>query len=315
MPKANPPVRLERLRWKGKTSYRVLSYYFSVRWTWVEAGELAHRVLQEFAVPPDPEEERNPPTPGMPPCYSLVATGRGRDRRYELFYSDRMMFGGSEPSTILESFFWHVNAETIRRTGDFLLIHAGAVVTLTGEGVLIVGGSGSGKTTLTAALVRRGFGYLSDEAGAIDPVTRRLFPYPKALSVKVSKPDLFPERLDGDGTGMLRNMRYLLPDEIRPGCVSGPCDVRFVVAHRYDDGAPTSLTPITSAAGIVELGRNALNLSIYGSRGLTLLADVASGASHFTLVSRTLEEALQAVVGLTGVESPGLKAEAAQPTS
>ena len=294
MPKTSPKGRVGP-RWDSEKSYRVLSYYFSLRWNWAEGGELADRVLHRFAVAPDPAEERDPPTPGMPPRYSLVASGRGRGRRFELLYADGMLLSGPVPSTILEGLFWHINTETIRRTGDFLLVHAGAVVTPAGDGVLILGRSGSGKTTLTAGLVRAGFGYLSDEAGAIDPVTRRLFPYPKALSVKDGNPHLLPAEND-----LLKSQRYLLPEEIRPGCVAGPCDVRFVVSHRYRPSDATTITSITPAAGVVELSRNALNLSVYGSRGVTLLSDVARGASHSTLVSRTLDEAVQAVGTLTG---------------
>jgi hypothetical protein len=294
LPKTSPAGRAGP-RWNRETTYRVLSYYFSLRWNWAEGGELADRVLHRFAVAPDPAEERDPPTPGVPARYSLMASGPRRDRRFELRYGDGMLFSGPVASAILEGLFWHVNAETIRRTGDFLLVHAGAVVSPAGDGVLILGESGSGKTTLTAGLVRAGFGYLSDEAGVLDPVTRRLFPYPKALGVKDGNPHLLPPE-----NGLLKGQRYLLPEEIRPGCVAGPCDVRFVVCHRYRPGDATTITSITPAAGVLELSRNALNLSIYGIRGVTLLSDVARGASHSTLVSRTLDEAVQAVGTLTG---------------
>lgn len=215
------------------------------------------------------------------------------------------MLSSPHGGNLLERFFWHVNAETIRRTGDFLLIHAGAVSTPAGEGVLIVGGSGSGKTTLTAGLVRRGFGYLSDDAGAIDPVTRRLYPYPKALSVKEGRSDPFPEWTASDGARLPRNERHVLAEDIRPGCISGPCDVRFVISHRYQPGSETTLTPLTPAGGILELSRNALNLPVYGSRGMTLLADVARGARHATLSSGSLGDAVEAVVELTHSDLAG----------
>lgn len=284
LPRTDPSATLRGRRWIGQSTYRVLSYYFSVRWTWAEGGRVVSRVLERFAVPPDRSEERNPPTPGLPARYSIVTRGRGRDRRYELFYAERLLFGTHEPGSLMDTFFWHVNSETIRRTGDFLLIHAGALATPDGDGVLILGASGSGKTTLTAALVRAGFGYLSDDAAPIDPVTRRLYPYAKALNVK-----------DADPKGP-----HILPEELRPGCVSDACDVRFVIAHRYDPGSATTLTSISPAAGIVELTRNALNMSLYGTRALPLLSDVARGARHYTLVSAGLDEAVAAVVELTG---------------
>ena len=138
-------------------------------------------------------------------------------------------------------------------------------------------------------------GYLSDDVGPIDPVTRRLFPYPKALSVKGDHPDLFPEPTRDDRRGLLGNQRYVLPEEIRPACVAGPCDIRYVVVHRYREGAVTTSTPITAAAGLTELCRNALNLPTYGNRGLALLAEVAETASHCRVESGSLEEAVGAV--------------------
>lgn len=293
---------LEHARWKGTSTFRVLSYYFSVRWTWTEGGAYLTRVLGRFMVEPDPSEERNPPTPGLPARYSLVARGRGRARTYALFYADRPTYSSAEPGHVIDSLLWHVNSETVRRTGDFLLIHAGALTTPRGAGLLITGGSGSGKTTLTAALVRSGFGYLSDEAGAIDPVTHRLYPYAKALSVKTDLPDVFPAGSAEDR--LLGAQRHVLPEEIRPGCVAGPAELGFVIAHRYEPGAVTALTPISRAAGVVELSRNALNMQTYGERALILLAEAARAARHYALTSGSLDGAVSSVRQVTEVASP-----------
>ncbi len=49
--------------------------------------------------------------------------------------------------------------------------------------MLLVAPEDHGKTTLTAALVRDGFGYLSDEVAAIDPDSLVVRAYPKSLSL------------------------------------------------------------------------------------------------------------------------------------
>lgn len=304
------PERLARVRWKGEATYRVLSYYFSLRWNWSAAREYAAYVLEPFAVPPDPRERANPPTPGSPPTYSLLDRGRGRVPRYALLfgdpaYGDTPLIDSQNPGDVLDFFFWHVNSETVRWTRDFVLVHAGAVATPLGEGLVIVGESGSGKTTLTAALLQHGFGYLSDEAAAIDPVTRRLHPYPKALSIKESSAELF-SHVDWSGLPHLTNgQRHVRPEDVRPGCVAGPCEVRFVIAHHHKASAVTRLTPITRATALLELARNALNLSTYGARGLTVLADVVRGARSHRLISGSLGEAVALVSNLTRVPGPG----------
>jgi hypothetical protein len=293
------PERLKRLRWKGEAAYRVLSYYFTVRWNWTAAGDYVRHVLGSFAVPPDPDEDRNPPTPGMPPSYSLVDLGRRSEARYGVLYGEAPMARSTEPANVVSRFFWHVNDEAVRRTGDYVLIHAGSLVTPTGKGLLILGAPGSGKTTLTGGLVRAGFAYLSDEAGAIDPVSRRLYPYPKALTVKVGRSELFPELSRTNGSPLLTRERHLRPEDIGPGRLGAPCDVGFVIAHRHADGSSAEATPLTPAEAVVELVANTMNMATYRGRALPLLADLARRARSYRLVSGALDEAVEVVARLT----------------
>jgi hypothetical protein len=293
---------LKRLRWKGEQTYRVLSYYFLVRWNWAEAGEYVRHVLRGFTVPFDQLEMRNPPTPGMPARYTVVDLGRRQDRRYRLLYGDgdTPMISSDNPGDVLKHLFWNVNSEAIRRTGDFLLIHSGAVVSPSGKAVLIPGRSGSGKSTLTAGLVRAGFDYLSDEAAAIDPVTRRLYPYPKALTLKENRSELFPELASKNGSALVKGQLHLHPEDIGPGKAAGPCEVRFVIVHRHERGKEKAeLTPISRGEAALELGRNAMNISTYRARMLPLLADVVRGARTYSLVSGELQEAVRTVAELT----------------
>ena len=63
-----------------------------------------------------------------------------------------------------------------------LCIHAGTVIAPHGT-IAIPGVSGAGKTTLTAALLQRGFGYLSDEVLAIDRTTLAVGQFPRPLAL------------------------------------------------------------------------------------------------------------------------------------
>lgn len=65
---------------------------------------------------------------------------------------------------------------------DLLCVHAGVVSVPGGGAIAFPGRSGLGKSTLTAALVRAGFEYLSDEVLALRPDGRvSAFPRPVAL--------------------------------------------------------------------------------------------------------------------------------------
>src|SRR6476646_134682 len=107
---------LTRVRWVGEATYRVLSYYFSVRWNRAEIGRYVDRVLGGFAVAADPLEQRNPPTPGMPPGYSLARLGASVPHPFMLLYGSDPLIAVDQAGPLFHHFFWHVNAEATRRT-------------------------------------------------------------------------------------------------------------------------------------------------------------------------------------------------------
>jgi hypothetical protein len=78
---------------------------------------------------------------------------------------------------LLTQLTWTVLAES-----PLLGMHAGVVSAPSGL-IVMPGHSGLGKTTLVAALVRAGFGYVSDEALAIDRDTLIATPFPRPLAL------------------------------------------------------------------------------------------------------------------------------------
>jgi hypothetical protein len=293
-------MELDRIRWKGQGTYRVLSYYFSVRWNVDGIEQILDRILGPFAVAEDPEEHLYPSAPGLPPQYSIVRR-RSEPMPYRLLYGEGEMSRHYDVSSALGSLLVHINQLAIRRSSDYLLIHAGAVRTPTGDGVLMPAQSGSGKTTLVTALIRAGFDYLSDEGGAIDPVTRMLYPYRKALWLKSGHASLFPDLCpNGDGSAWLSGLWPVPTEDIRPGSVGRPCPIRFIIGLTYRPGAPTEVTPVTTAEGAMLILGNAFNLPVYRSRALPLAADVAKRARSYRLVSGDLDGGLQAIMELTG---------------
>jgi hypothetical protein len=294
-----PSITLDRIRWKGEESFRVLSYYFSVRWNVQAAGDRLRYALGDFIVQPDPEETPEIWAPGLPPLYSIVEHRSASDR-YHLLYGEGTMFSSDVLEDLMAQFFWHVNTQTIRSSHDFLLIHAGSVSTPAGDGVLLPARSGGGKTTLVTALVRAGFSYLSDEGGAVDPVSRKLYPYHRALTLKEGHAKVFPELYGSvNGSSGFGGQKWIHPADIRPGAVGVPCRIRFVIAHQYQPEATTHVIPITPAQAAMELLTNSLNLPRYRSRALPLVADVVRRARSFRMVSGNLDEAVQAIVDLT----------------
>lgn len=294
---------LRRVRWVGEATYRVLSYYFSVRWNRAVIGRYVDRVLGAFAVAPDPFEQRNPPTPGMPPEYSLVRLGASVPHPFRLLHGSDQLIGVDQAGPLFHHFFWHVNSEATRRTGDFLLVHAGAVSTPSGAGVLLPGSSGSGKSTLVGALVNAGFGYLSDEAGAIDPVSGKLYPFPKAITLKGDAMRTLGDTLPAKPWRPAGGFEVHVPaEDIRPQATHGPCEVGFVIAPTYRPGAKTVLTQMSRATSLVLLVENAFNARVYGSRAIPLLERMLKGAECYKLDTGDLGLAVAAVQRLTTVQ-------------
>jgi hypothetical protein len=60
--------------------------------------------------------------------------------------------------------FWAFGVLKLLRSVGMYTLHAAAVVSTEGRGMLIVGAPGSGKSTLALGLLRRGWSYLTDDA-------------------------------------------------------------------------------------------------------------------------------------------------------
>jgi hypothetical protein len=255
--------------------------------------------LGDFAIPADPEEQPEVWAPGLPPRFSIVKRHAGSPR-FVLLYGEGTMMRTQNLHDVLAHLIWAVNNQTLRTTGDLLLIHAGSVSTPSGEGIVLPAPSGNGKTTLVTGLVRAGFKYLSDEAGAIDPVSRRLYPYSRLLTLKSGHAEVFPDLYRPNGSSFGGSgMCFVRPEEIREDARGGPCEIRFVIAHQFRMGATTELVPITQAQGAMELLTNAINLPRYRARALPLVADVARKARSYRLVSGNLDEAVDAISQVT----------------
>ena len=294
---------LESVTWTAPVWHRVLSYYFSIQASDDLLASYVDTVIGMFVVDRDLSEEHNPPTPGVPVRYRLIDLGPDQEPQFRLYYNDAIIAGSGNAGFVFDQLFWHINAECARFSGDFVLIHAGAVATPAGEGVLVPGASGTGKSTLVVGLIREGFSYYSDEAAAIDPIGRRLHAYPKAITLKdravfEEYTDIHPAHSDN---AYVRNRWYVVPSRYRRDVVGSPCEVGFVFVSRYSPGAPTSVQRITQAEAGFALGRNVINIGRYGPRVLPLLSDLVDGTTCYSIESGNLREAVAAITKVTGV--------------
>lgn len=150
----------------------------------------------------------------------------------------------------IKSLVWK---EAIARYNFMFYIHAGVVGTGS-RCILLPATAGSGKSSLTAALVHRGYRYLSDEVALIEPTTFRVPPVPLAVCVKSTGWDVmrryFPhigelmghQRMDG------KIVRYIPP---------APASLQKTAAHvshiifpRYEANAATEIRAIARSTAL-----------------------------------------------------------------
>jgi hypothetical protein len=270
--------------------YRSLSHRFVLRSDDAELAARASELIEDFARPA-PQDDSPPAV-----VYSLGATAA--EPRYTLHSGDRQVAASDDAAVLLGNLLWQISNDTVELAQGYLLIHAGAVVTPGGDAVLILGESGTGKTTLVAALVQDGYGYLSDEAAAIDLDSGLVHPWPRPLGFRAetrSLPRFAPLFAAERDSGL---ERHVAVEQIRPGAIAVPCRVRHVIDHRYEAGGPTRIEPLSRAVALVRMGSATPRLRQEGDRGLRLLAEVMRGASGHTLVSGDLEQAVRMVEGL-----------------
>jgi len=196
-------------------------------------------------------------------------------------------------ASIMPHVEWALNGLIMQYLPHFLQIHA-SVMSLDGVGAIFAGKPGQGKSTLGAALLARGWSYLSDEFALIDPHVQLLVPYPKALCIKAGS----FETLRRLGLpidirriyfkGKKGRVALVNPFDMREDAVSEPCRVGRVIFPEYRPDRKLQLEPISRAQAIFELTHVAFNFTKFRTKGIELLANVVRDAKCYRLWSNDL---------------------------
>ncbi|WP_375504077.1 hypothetical protein [uncultured Jatrophihabitans sp.] len=163
----------------------------------------------------------------------------------------------------------------VERT-SLLTVHAG-VVAIPGRGVLALPArSGAGKSTLTAALVRRGFGYLSDEVLAISRADATVSAFPRPIT------------LDANSLAVLGLPPTLRPSSSTEAVVSlsslgalgqSGAQIDAVVLPSRVPGAEVSIEVIPAYVAVAALVEQSFNHYRHPESSLRTIAAVATRAA------------------------------------
>ena len=278
-----PPLRrsdLDEVPWVFESRrYRALQHDFAVRTTdpWVAA--YLERRLAVLGAPGEPEQ-----------VYSVVATRDQGGDRYETYLDGEGLLSTPSLDLAMRHLLWHINQAVLRGDLDHLLVHASAAVTDDGSAIVLPGNMNAGKSTTVAALVRRGFAYLTDEMAAIDPATGRIDPYPRPVNLGRGSWTLLPELQPTDWSPEQpcpADLWHVDPRSM--GRLGQPCAVGHIVAPQFEEGAAPTLVPISPAEGAELLYHHAFNAKGLGRRGFSAVVAAATRSSCARLVSGELE--------------------------
>lgn len=219
---------------------------------------------------------RHPGT--QPPQHWVVSSPRTQSRHVET-HADRLRW--MEKALILELQLASPN---------LMFVHAG-VVERDGNAVMIVGRPGAGKTTFTHTLINRGWRFVSDELAPIDPVSGKIWPYPRAFWFKQP-----PRATAGEKSFALGGDFYrLLPRASSRVDADQPLSCNAVVLLERDDNKACHL--LTPAASATRMMPHLLNNEAHSNWGLGEVARFCSkrpcfvmGRSEPTRMSDQLDE-------------------------
>lgn len=173
----------------------------------------------------------------------------------------------TSPAQSIEVTLRNLNLLATTRTSGSVLLHAGAVE-FDGRVVVVTGESGRGKSTLTAALVRAGGAYLTDELVIIEPENLRVRPYPKPLDLDPTSLELLELPPDD---GFVVAKRHVAPDELGGISPGGTLAGVFVLGHDR-----TTVEEFGPIQGVAELLPNVFAATHDSPESLEILARISS---------------------------------------
>lgn len=218
-----------------------------------------------------------------------------------------------EPYPLEQSFpflEWGLNWCIGTRAHCFLMLHAG-VLERGGKALVLPGMPGSGKSTLSAALAYRGWRFLTDEIGLIEPESGRLLPLPRAVPLKNRSisvireylPDafvgpVFPKTRKGD----VAHLRPPLESIQRQSEAARP---RWVVFPRFIDGLPSPrLVALEKSLGFTRLAQNSFNYRLLAETGFRALTRLIRECDCYSLDYGDLDSAIALIETLSQNAEP-----------
>ena len=201
---------------------------------------------------------------------------------------------GSRLAAVLRSIS-EINSVAVAGCDDQLVFHAAAVASAN-RAVLLPGPSNRGKSTLTTALVQADYGYLTDEAAAVDS-DGVVHPFAKAIALDPGSFPLFP-RLAPQPRDSLESVMALREWHVDPrsiGSISTSAPVAAIVCPRWQPGSSVCLSRVDTIEAVHTLLGDTFDFVPHGNRIFDILLDLVGAVPGSRLRSGALEDGVAAV--------------------
>ncbi len=234
-------------------------------------------------------------------CFALVdgdhLVADVRSGQFLAFRDCKVLGMGTEWGRPVSQLLASLNRTAIEETNLFAL-HAG-VVAINGFAIAFPKNSGGGKSTLTAACLREGFAYVSDEALCVDPESGLVVPYPKPLGLSAWSRNtlMVPDRdlafPSGDAEALVT------PSDLGAGMAAAKLPLAHVVLALYGHET-ASLRKTTASEVMAALLQYSFNHYKHGERAFRLAAHLANQATGWRLEYGDPSDAARLLKGAFG---------------
>ena len=204
----------------------------------------------------------------------------GRNRGLLVYRDCSAVGSGEDPSAVVAALLTALNRAAVDRC-EFFAAHAG-VVAIGGTAVAFPAESGRGKSTLTAACLKAGFEYVSDEAICVDPETDDLIAYPKPIGLSPWS----RAALDVDDNAVAfpsdAHEAFVTAGDLGAGVAQGPLDLRHIVVAEYGHDS-SNLQEIPGSQAMQALLEMSFNHYKFGAEAFHLASRLANDSRAWRL--------------------------------
>jgi hypothetical protein len=249
------PTELERVEWADSFSFASYGVRVAVR---VNNASAAKRIRKNLPLGSKTNHSK------VERVYSIVVRGShsGRETLSEIYEDDTRIVGTPDRDALFKLLESNMRLFVAERARQRVFVHAG-VVAWRDRAIIIPGRSYSGKSSMTAAFVRAGAIYYSDEYAVLD-ARGRVHPYLKPISIREN--------------GTYDQTDY--PIEALGGKAgTKPLPVQMILVSKFQPGARWRPEQLSAGKGVLELLDHTVSARYSPERALATLRQTVKGAT------------------------------------